>query len=80
MPAPVTPEGGIGMRKTAAVALALALWVVLGLTTGLLVARHGDGEVLGGPMAGHGDGEVLGGMAGHGDGEVLGALLAMYGH
>lgn len=79
MPAPVTPEGGIGMRK-AAVALALALWVVLGLTTGLLVARHGDGEVLGGPMAGHGDGEVLGGMAGHGDGEVLGALLAMYGH
>jgi hypothetical protein len=63
------------MRTVLAIAIVAVVlsgvWVQPGRA---LVARHGDGEVLGGPLARHGDGEVLGGpLARHGDGELLGA-------
>ncbi len=62
------------MKKAIALGAILVLLAVLWVSpAGTQIARHGDGEILGGLLARHGEGEVLGGpMARHGEGEILG--------
>ncbi len=68
------------MKTAVVLGAILMLLAVLWQPAHVLISRHGDGEVLGGPLARHGDGEVLGGpLARHGDGEVLGGPMARHG-
>ncbi len=57
----ITFKGGTNVKKALALSAILVLLVVLWVSpAGTQIARHGDGEILGGPMARHGDGEILG--------------------